>query len=104
MNRSSPAQGATEKAASVFAFGLRLDQADTLDRLAQTIAAHGDVIAVGNAAQCDPRTLPHSGLQSTRPPLRCAVSCIRWPSRRSEPLAIGDCGRALYALGSYGST
>ncbi|WP_275574710.1 hypothetical protein [Xanthomonas arboricola] len=31
-----------------FAFGITVEQVDTLDQLLQTIAAHGDVIAAGD--------------------------------------------------------
>lgn len=48
-------------AASSFAFGITLDQADTLDRLVRTIAAHGDVVAAGSASPLDQRTLPALG-------------------------------------------
>ncbi|CAD7720988.1 hypothetical protein LMG31884_32490 [Xanthomonas hydrangeae] len=44
-----------------FAFGITLEQVDALDRLLLTIAAHGDVIAAGNADRLDRRTLPVLG-------------------------------------------
>ncbi|MCC5091243.1 hypothetical protein LLE60_21840 [Xanthomonas campestris] len=44
-----------------FAFGITVEQVDTLDQLLLTIAAHGDVIAAGNADRLDRRTLPVLG-------------------------------------------
>ncbi len=43
------------------AFGVTLEQADTLDRLTQSIAAHGDVIAASHTAALHPATLPTLG-------------------------------------------
>ncbi|NYI18972.1 hypothetical protein FHR53_002549 [Xanthomonas arboricola] len=44
-----------------FAFGITVEQVDALDQLLLTIAAHGDVIAAGNADRLDRRTLPVLG-------------------------------------------
>ena len=44
-----------------FVFGITLDQADALDGLIRTLAAHGDIIAAGTAPYLDPRTLPALG-------------------------------------------
>ncbi|APP83942.1 hypothetical protein ABQW67_05115 [Xanthomonas hortorum] len=44
-----------------FAFGITVKQVDALDQLLLTIAAHGDVIAAGNADRLDRRTLPVLG-------------------------------------------
>ncbi|QNH20351.1 hypothetical protein HEP73_01251 [Xanthomonas sp. GW] len=44
-----------------FVFGITLDQADALDGLIRTIAAHGDILAAGTAPYLDPRTLPALG-------------------------------------------
>ncbi|MCC8500643.1 hypothetical protein [Xanthomonas hortorum] len=44
-----------------FAFGITVEQVDALDQLLLTIAAHGDVIAAGNAYRLDSRTLPVLG-------------------------------------------
>ncbi|MCL1532466.1 hypothetical protein M3O57_19385 [Xanthomonas nasturtii] len=44
-----------------FAFGITMEQVDALDQLLLTIAAHGDVIADGNADRLDRRTLPVLG-------------------------------------------
>ncbi|MCE4513055.1 hypothetical protein LYZ88_13705 [Xanthomonas hortorum pv. vitians] len=38
-----------------FAFGITVKQVDALDQLLLTIAAHGDVIAAGNADRLDRR-------------------------------------------------
>ncbi|MBN6111240.1 hypothetical protein [Xanthomonas bonasiae] len=48
-------------AAPSFAFGLTLEQVDTLDRLMRTITVYGDVIAAGGAAHFDHRSLPALG-------------------------------------------
>jgi hypothetical protein len=50
--------GATDER---FAFGLTLDQFDALDRLIQTISAHGDVVACSYVAGLADRTLPQVG-------------------------------------------
>ncbi len=42
-------------------FGVTLDQLDILHRLVRTIAAHGDVIAIGAGASLDVQTLPALG-------------------------------------------
>lgn len=55
------AQGGYEMATMPYAFGVTLEQADTLDRLVQSIAAHGDVIAASHAAVLHPATLPALG-------------------------------------------
>jgi hypothetical protein len=47
--------------AECFAFGVTLDQFDTLDRLIQTISAHGDVVACSYVAGLADRTLPQVG-------------------------------------------
>jgi hypothetical protein len=44
-----------------FAFGITLDQIDALDRLIQTISAHGDVVAAGRTAELAHHTLPLLG-------------------------------------------
>jgi hypothetical protein len=44
-----------------FAFGITLDQIDALDRLIQTICAHGDVVAAGHTAELAHHTLPLMG-------------------------------------------
>jgi hypothetical protein len=43
------------------AFGVTLDQIDALNRLIQTISAHGDVVACSRAAGLDTNTLPQMG-------------------------------------------
>jgi hypothetical protein len=48
-------------ASNRFVFGITLDQADALDGLIRTIAAHGDIIAAGTAPYLHPRTLPALG-------------------------------------------
>jgi hypothetical protein len=50
-----------EMATMPYAFGVTLNQADVLDRLVQTIAAHGDVIAASHAVALHPATLPALG-------------------------------------------
>ncbi|MEZ0472897.1 XAC0095 family protein [Luteimonas salinilitoris] len=52
---------APDTAAERFAFGVTLDQIDTLDRLIQTISAHGDVVAASHAAELAHHTLPLLG-------------------------------------------
>jgi hypothetical protein len=47
--------------ARCFAFGVTLDQFDSLDRLIQTISAHGDVVACSYVAGLADRTLPQVG-------------------------------------------
>jgi hypothetical protein len=44
-----------------FAFGITLDQIDALDRLIQTISAHGDVVAAGHTTELSGHTLPLMG-------------------------------------------
>jgi hypothetical protein len=44
-----------------FAFGVTLNQIDALNRLIQTISAHGDVVACSRAAGLDDNTLPRVG-------------------------------------------
>ncbi|MDV2453419.1 hypothetical protein [Xanthomonas hortorum] len=44
-----------------FVFGITVEQVDALDQLLLTIAAHGDVIAAGNADRLDRCTLPALG-------------------------------------------
>ncbi|MCC4617998.1 hypothetical protein LL972_18700 [Xanthomonas campestris pv. asclepiadis] len=50
-----------DKPREAFAFGITTEQVDALDQLLLTIAAHGDVIAAGNADRLDRRTLPVLG-------------------------------------------
>jgi hypothetical protein len=50
-----------DAAAERFAFGVTLDQFDTLDRLIQTISAHGDALACSHAAKVAGDTLPRIG-------------------------------------------
>ncbi|CAD7378743.1 hypothetical protein [Xanthomonas arboricola] len=50
-----------DKPRDAFAFGITVEQVDALDQLLLTVAAHGDVIAAGNADQLDRRTLPVLG-------------------------------------------
>ncbi|MBB3831956.1 hypothetical protein FHR55_000122 [Xanthomonas arboricola] len=50
-----------DKPRDAFAFGITIEQVDTLDHLLLTIAAHGDVIAAGNADRLGRRTLPVLG-------------------------------------------
>lgn len=50
-----------DEAAGRYSFGVTLDQIDALDRLIQTIAAHGDVLAAGGADELSGRTLPLLG-------------------------------------------
>ncbi|CAD0360620.1 hypothetical protein ABQZ69_13555 [Xanthomonas sp. WHRI 8391] len=50
-----------DKPLEAFAFGITVEQVDALDQLLLTIAAHGDVIAAGNADRLDRRTLPVLG-------------------------------------------
>lgn len=54
-------QQAPDEATQRFAFGVTLDQIDALDRLIQTISAHGDVVAAGHAAELADHTLPLLG-------------------------------------------
>nr|WP_275548105.1 hypothetical protein [Xanthomonas arboricola] len=67
MNRPAVASPRTRRRAGddmqrdAFAFGITVEQVDTLDQLLLTIAAHGDVIAAGNADRLDRRTLPVLG-------------------------------------------
>ncbi|MEZ0470837.1 XAC0095 family protein [Luteimonas salinilitoris] len=65
---SAPERGVTLAATQApdadpghFAFGVTLDQIDTLDRLIQTISAHGDVVAASNTAELANYTLPSLG-------------------------------------------
>jgi len=44
-----------------YAFGVTLAQIDTLEGLVRTLAAHGDVVAAGNAARFAEGTLPSIG-------------------------------------------
>jgi hypothetical protein len=44
-----------------FVFGLTVDQVDALHRLVQTIAAHGDVLALGDTAELADGTVPTLG-------------------------------------------
>ncbi len=55
------AQEAFDDAGGGFVFGVTLEQIDTLDRLIQTISAHGDVIAAGHAAELADHTMPLLG-------------------------------------------
>ena len=50
-----------DKPREVFAFAITLEQVDALDQLLLTIAAHGDVIAAGNADRLGRGTLPVLG-------------------------------------------
>ncbi|MCS3809287.1 hypothetical protein [Xanthomonas sp. 4461] len=50
-----------DKPRDAFAFGITMEQVDALDQLLLTIAAHGDVIAAGNADRLDRSTLPVLG-------------------------------------------
>ncbi|GHH59395.1 XAC0095 family protein [[Pseudomonas] boreopolis] len=50
-----------EADAADFAFGLTADQFDALDRLIQTISAHGDVVAASDTAEFADGTLPLIG-------------------------------------------
>jgi hypothetical protein len=51
---------ASSAAAEGFAY-ITLDQFDALDRLVQTLSAHGDVVACSHAADLADRTLPRAG-------------------------------------------
>jgi hypothetical protein len=55
---TSQLYGATDER---FAFGVTLDQIDTLNRLMQTISAQGDVVACSRAAGLADDTLPRVG-------------------------------------------
>ena len=44
-----------------YVFGVTLDQVDELGRLIRTIAAHGDMIAIGGANPMDKQSLPTLG-------------------------------------------
>lgn len=44
-----------------YAYGVTVDQFDALDRLVETLSAHGDVIAVGNHDELAHATLPRLG-------------------------------------------
>lgn len=59
--RTSPANDASADADDRFAFGVTLEQIDALDRLIQTVSAHGDVMAAGNVAEPADHTLPLLG-------------------------------------------
>ncbi len=54
-------QAGDDKLCDAFAFGITVEQVDALDQLLLTIAAHGDVIAAGNADRLDRGTLPVLG-------------------------------------------
>jgi hypothetical protein len=58
---SPAAPEASDTADQRFAFGITLDQIDALDRLIQTICAHGDVVTAGHTAELSGHTLPLMG-------------------------------------------
>lgn len=55
------AQSMTDVVGDRFTFGVTLYQIDTLDRLIQTISAHGDVVAASDTAELADHTLPLLG-------------------------------------------
>ena len=57
----APVTGTSKARDERFTFGITLDQVDALDRLIQTISAHGDVVAAGHAAELAGQTLPLIG-------------------------------------------
>jgi hypothetical protein len=57
----APAESPEVSATEHFAFGVTLDQIDTLNRLIQTISAQGDVVACSRAAGLADTTLPQVG-------------------------------------------
>ena len=59
--RVASTQEAPNDASEDFTFGVRLGQIDALDRLIRTISAHGDVVAIGHAAELADGTLPVLG-------------------------------------------
>jgi hypothetical protein len=60
-DESAAAPEVPDTADQRFAFGVTLDQIDALDRLIQTISAHGDVVATGHTAELAGHTLPLMG-------------------------------------------
>jgi hypothetical protein len=60
-DESAAAPDVPDAASERFAFGVTLDQIDALDRLIQTICAHGDVVAAGHTAQLSGHTMPLMG-------------------------------------------
>lgn len=55
---------APDGASESFAFGVTLDQVDNLDRLIQTISAHGHLMATGQVAELADHTQPLLGRQA----------------------------------------
>ena len=87
-----------------FAFGITLDQIDALDRLVQSISAHGDVFAAGQAAELADATLPHLGqaIYDAAADLRDILDDVQ--AQRLDPDARVDAGvreaRAVYLVAS----
>jgi hypothetical protein len=86
-----------------FTFGVTLDQIDTLDRLIQTISAHGDVVAASDTAELADHTLSllghaiHDGTTAVRD-LLDQVEAQRL-GRGSRPRSgVGE-ERGVYAVG-----
>ncbi|KLJ00827.1 hypothetical protein [Luteimonas sp. FCS-9] len=58
---ASPSAGSADVPES-YVFGVTIDQADALDRLVQTLMAHGDVLASGHEDDLADATVPTLGL------------------------------------------
>ena len=94
---------AVDQAGQRFAFGVTLDQIDTLDRVIQTISAHGDVVAAGHAAELAAGTLPllgqaiHDGAKAVRDILD-QVEAQRLGPEHGPETGVGE-KRGMYGAG-----
>lgn len=94
---------APDEAGERYAFGVSLDQIDTLDRLIQMISAHGDVLATAHAAELADHTLPllgqaiHDAAKTVRDVLD-QVEAQRLRQERSPRAGVGE-KRTMYGAG-----
>ncbi|MHC9083961.1 XAC0095 family protein [Luteimonas sp. RIT-PG2_3] len=56
-----PRTGTSDYGTARYVYGVTLDQFDALDRLIETLSAHGDVVAAAHTAELATRTLPLLG-------------------------------------------
>lgn len=91
---SVAAPGVPGTADERFVFGVTVDQVDALDRLIQTISAHGDVVAAGHNAELAAHTLPLMGqaIYDAAVAVRDILDQVEAQRLRQEPCLRSDVG------------
>lgn len=93
---------APDGAGGSFAFGVTLDQVDKLDRLIQTISAHGHRMATGQVAELADHTLPllAQAIQDGAAALRDVLDQVETQRLAQRPRSRGEVGEER---GGYGA-